>query len=118
MDGSSQQQQACASWLLQLPGPALQQVLQQLDQRRLACLAVTCSTLQHATPAACSKVAVRCCSPETLGSFYSWLDGHSSSLNCLTQCSIVGHYMHATQLDTLPCAQLRQLHLANFMLKI
>jgi hypothetical protein len=111
VNSGSEHQQKRNCWLLELPGTALSHV--QLDQRSLACTAVTCSTLRHAVPAAISKLEVRPFPAQAIASFFSWLEGHSSSLNSLTQCSIdCCHWAHRRPLmQTLPCPQLRELHL-------
>lgn len=74
--------------LLQLPGTALDLVLQQLDQFSLARTAMACSKLRHAVPAAISSAVMRHNAPNALDSFDDWLERHSSSLNKLTQCSV------------------------------
>jgi hypothetical protein len=47
------------SMLEQLPWPALDCILQQLDPCSLACTAVTCSKLHEAVPAHISKVTMQ-----------------------------------------------------------
>jgi hypothetical protein len=117
---SSDQTQERVDLLVQLPWAAFSQVLQHLDQRSLACTAMTCSTLRHAVPAAISKLEVDHRVAGTLGSFTSWLEGHCSSLGSLTQCSIACQYWgHGRPLlHTLTCPKLRQLHLQDFQVQL
>jgi hypothetical protein len=105
--------------LLELPGPALSLVLQQLDQCSLASTAVTCSTLRHAAAAATGKVEVRCSSQATYDSFVMWMEQHSSSLPKLEECSVMnqGNNAHA-YLSSLPCRHLRQLHLQSLKVQL
>ena len=74
-----------------------------------------CSDLQHtqARSTRSHQQEVRLFSAQAIASFFSWLEGHSSSLNSLTQCSIdCCHWAHRRPLmQTLPCPQLRELHL-------
>jgi hypothetical protein len=100
--------------LLQLPEAALALVLQQLDQCSLACVAVTCSTLSDAAAAASREVAVCCKSAKASSSFTQWLERHSTSLDNVTHCSIEG--VHSK--FTLPCSQLRQLHMKGCVLQL
>jgi hypothetical protein len=77
------------TWLLQLPAPALHLVLQQLDQRSLACTAVTCSTLSRAVPAAISKVYISTGNPDTIASYKEWLQTHSTARSNLQECFVL-----------------------------
>jgi hypothetical protein len=98
--------------LLQLPGPLLTQVLQQLEQCSLTSTAVTCSTLHTAAVAAISKVAVRCRTQEQFKSFIKWLERHNTSLNSLEECSVTSTSLSRPcpySLYSMPCRHLRQL---------
>jgi hypothetical protein len=114
-------------WLLQLPGVALGRVLQQLDQCSLACTAASCRQLSRDIPAYQSGVVVRCRPEEITGasatfhSFSFCLEQHSTSLRHLTQCSIVGDTARRVPelvLRSLPCPQLRHLHLQGLRLQL
>jgi hypothetical protein len=107
--------------LLQLPGPALSLVLQQLDQCSLASTAVTCSTLRHAAAAASSKVDVKVhtgSSEAKLDSLIKCLDVHSSSWNNLEQCSVSQREWTHVSICSLPCRHLRQLHLDHVAVQL
>jgi hypothetical protein len=81
--------QEVSDWLLQLPEAALDCILQRLDSCSLASTAVTCSRLSQAVPATISTLSVRCRKDSsTLGSLYSWLLQHNSSLARLTKFSV------------------------------
>jgi hypothetical protein len=114
------------SQLLQLPGTALSLVLQQLDTCSLACTAVTYSKLSYAVPAAISKLAARCTSPEALQRFIYWLEGHSTRLKSPAECSLISTAAPSIRrlplgtwplVTHLPCSQLRQLQLRNLHLQ-
>jgi hypothetical protein len=93
--------------ILQLPGPALNGVLQQLEPCSLACTAMTCSQMSHAVPASISSVAVNCRTPQQRDSFKLWLQQHGNSIReCIIQ--IAGSTF---SLDRLPCPHLRVLSL-------
>jgi predicted transcriptional regulator len=75
--------------LLQLPEAALDLLLKKLDPCSLANTAATCSSLSRAAPATVSKVAACCRTIKAFESLLAWLQKHSSSLNNLTECSII-----------------------------
>jgi hypothetical protein len=83
--------------LLQLPGPALDLVLQTLDPCSLASTAVTCSKLSHAVPASISSIVACYNSPESFHSHASWLALHGTGLTSMTQ---INQYWVST--DELP----------------
>jgi hypothetical protein len=98
--------------LLQLPETALDLVLQQLDPCSLVSAASACRGLRDHISERISKVDVRCTSQALLDSFILWLEGHSSSPNRLTQCSVDGAGAYPSlALTILPCPQLQQLQL-------
>jgi hypothetical protein len=108
--------------LEQLPWPALEIILQQLDPCSLASTAVTCSRLRQSIPAQISKVTVQ--HPRTssgFSSFVRWLERYTPTLTNLTQCSIMGRYRPGyggeTAVLRLP-PQLRQLLLQTLKVQL
>lgn len=104
-------QQQSLSGLLELPKPALQLVLGQLDQCSLVCTAVTCSTLRHVLASHLSNATIT--QPE--GGHTAWLEQHRSSIAQVTQCSFLGQYASCpgSRIHNLPCPRLRQLYILD-----
>lgn len=89
IDASSAHPTDLSNWLLQVPATALHLVLQKLDQHSLACTAVTCSALSKAAPATTRLVSITSDNTDTIDSFSSWLQRHSTRLASLQLCSIL-----------------------------
>lgn len=99
--------------LLQLPGPALSSVLQQLPICSRARTAAVCSKLCSAAEADSNSLTVTCRSVQAEQSLRCWLESHGSSL---TQCSITAEWPSrwaVPVLTCLPAPQLRQLQLSG-----
>jgi hypothetical protein len=116
--------------LLQLPGAALDRVLQKLDPFSLASTAASCSKLSRAVPAR-TQLSVQCRDQETLNTLNMWLQD-STSLASITQISLnaqvwarhgpdepqVSVPWHPTHVRQLPCAGLRHLQLNNLEVQL
>lgn len=114
---SMSQQEPFVFDLLQLPGPALNLVLQQLDKCSLACTAVTSRGLSNAVLAAAHKIEVRCSDEDTFKSIRTWIGRNSSSLNSLTELKLERDpsiCKDELMLRSLPCQGLRELQLTHF----
>lgn len=98
------------SCLLQLPGPPLRLVLQQLDPCSLACTAASCRALGQAVPAATTSATLQSRTKDEYrrkaGSFALWLAKHSERL---TQCSVQGCPNAAQDILGLSCPKLERL---------
>jgi Leucine-rich repeat (LRR) protein len=100
--------------LLSLPKPALQLILQNLDQYSLACTAVTCSTLSDMAVIPLSKVWVPCSiAGADTDSLASWHERHGTSIAQMTECSFVGDPTGIAHLSKPPGPGLRQLQLQD-----
>jgi hypothetical protein len=110
--------------LLQLPGPALDLILQHLDQRSLASVVSTYIQLSDGVlfAANISSVVLHKGPRAKLRSFIRWLERQSGSLSHLEHCSSVGtqhKFVHgADALCQLPCPQLRQLYLEGLWVQL
>lgn len=114
------------SQLLQLPGSALDLVLQKLDPCSLACTALTCSSLSCVVPASISSIMVCYNSPEEFNSHSLWLRLHGAGLTSMTQISqyswppddIPYGIERTAHLGRLPCPRLQQLHLQGLCVQL
>jgi hypothetical protein len=109
--------------LLQLPGPVLDVVLQQLDPCSHASAAASCNVFSTVLPARIINVTLHCSRPETLESFTFWLGLHSINMQLtkLELCSVIPR-QHQGQsllnLYCLPCSQLRELILYRLKVQL
>jgi hypothetical protein len=95
-------------------------VLQQMDQRNLASLAVSCSKFRQATPAHIKTLVVRSSSAKALESFSRWQKRQHGDLSSLTRCRVAGagrSFPAYQALGALQAPQLLQLALQQVSLQ-
>lgn len=98
--------------LSSLPHEVLVQILQHVDQKQLLCSCASVSTrFRSAAVAACSSIQLRTDRIAKLRSLMNWLHKHGAAVTSLDLEPQMSPPVFL--LESLPCSQLRSLHLDN-----